>query len=175
MSAVIANSPAEAGRDDSLLARLQKFIESERGTGSRVTNLAAMEDGHAGLTFGFDLIDAADQPLGSYVLKLAPAGVTRRGNTDVYRQAPLLRALNAAGMPVPAVPWASPVDGALGTPFIVMDRLPGRVFLVWEPHGSFPRDPIRCVASGFRRRRCRRDCTRSIGRHRFPTGKSRGR
>jgi aminoglycoside phosphotransferase (APT) family kinase protein len=142
MSAVIANSPAEAERDDSLLARLQKFIDSERGTGSRVTNLAAMEDGHAGLTFGFDLIDAAGQPLGSYVLKLAPAGVTRRGNTDVYRQAPLLRALNAAGMPVPAVPWASPADAVLGTPFIIMDRLPGRVFLVWEPHGSFPRDPI---------------------------------
>jgi aminoglycoside phosphotransferase (APT) family kinase protein len=143
MSAVIANSPAEAERDDGLLARLQKFIDSERGTGSRVTNLAAMEDGHAGLTFGFDLNDAAGQPLGSYVLKLAPAGVTRRGNTDVYRQAPLLRALNAAGMPVPAVPWASPADAVLGTPFIIMDRLPGRVFLVWEPHGSFPRDPIR--------------------------------
>ena len=79
MSAVIANSPAEAGRDDSLLARLQKFIESERGTGSRVANLAAMEDGHAGLTFGFDIIGAAGEPLDSYVLKLAPAGVARRG------------------------------------------------------------------------------------------------
>ena len=45
-------------------------------------------------------------------------------------------------MPVPAVPWASPDGGVLGTPFIVMERLPGRVFLVWEPHGSFPRDPI---------------------------------
>ena len=44
-------------------------------------------------------------------------------------------------MPVPAVPWASPDDDVLGTPFIVMERLPGRVFLVWEPHSSFPRDP----------------------------------
>ena len=95
MSAVIANSRAEAERDDGLLARLQKFIENECGPDSRVANLAAMEDGHAGLTFGFDIMDAAGQPLDSYVLKLAPAGVTRRGNTDVYRQAPLLRALKS--------------------------------------------------------------------------------
>ena len=143
MSAVIVNSRAEAERDDGLPARLQKFIENECGPDSRVANLAAMEDGHAGLTFGFDIMGAAGEPLDSYVLKLAPAGVTRRGNTDVYRQAPLLRALKAAGMPVPAVPWASPDEDELGTPFIVMERLPGRVFLVWEPHGSFPRDPIR--------------------------------
>ena len=142
MRAVIVNSRAEAERDDGLPARLQKFIENECGPDSRVANLAAMEDGHAGLTFGFDIMGAAGELLDSYVLKLAPAGVTRRGNTDVYRQAPLLRALKAAGMPVPAVPWASPDGDALGTPFIVMERLPGRVFLVWEPHSSFPRDPI---------------------------------
>jgi aminoglycoside phosphotransferase (APT) family kinase protein len=84
-----------------------------------------MEDGHAGLTFGFDTVDAAGLLLDCYVLKLAPAGVTRRGNTDVYRQAPLLRALKATGLPVPAVPWASTDGGVLGTPFIVMERLPG--------------------------------------------------
>ncbi len=50
-------------------------------------------------------------------------------------------ALEAVGMPVPAVPWASPDEDALGTPFIVMERMPGRVFLVWEPHSSFSRDP----------------------------------
>jgi aminoglycoside phosphotransferase (APT) family kinase protein len=142
MSAAIANSRAEAERDYSLATRLQKFLEIENGAGSRVVNLAVMEDGHAGLTFGFDIVDAVAGTPESFVLKLAPAGVTRRGNTDVYRQAPLLRALKAAGMPVPAVPWASPDDGLLGTPFIVMERLPGRVFLVWEPHGSFPRDAI---------------------------------
>jgi aminoglycoside phosphotransferase (APT) family kinase protein len=142
MSAALENRRAEAGRGNDLSVRLGRLIEVESGAGNGVANLAAMEDGHTGLTFGFDVVDAAGQPLDSYVLKLAPAGVTRRGNTDVYRQAPLLRALKAAGMPVPAVPWASPDGGVLGTPFIVMERLPGRVFLVWEPHGSFPRDPI---------------------------------
>jgi aminoglycoside phosphotransferase (APT) family kinase protein len=143
MSAALDNPRPEAGRrDDDLAARLERLIEAECGAGCRVANLSAMEDGHAGLTFGFDVFNNPSRPVESYVLKLAPAGVTRRGNTDVYRQAPLLRGLKAVGMPVPAVPWASPADAALGTPFIIMERLPGRVFLVWEPHGSFTRDPM---------------------------------
>jgi aminoglycoside phosphotransferase (APT) family kinase protein len=93
------------------------------------------------LTFGFDVVGADGAAIGSYVLKLAPIGVTRRGNTDVYRQAPLLRGLKAAGLPVPEVPWASPDEDLLGTPFIVMEKLPGRVFLVWEAHESFSRAP----------------------------------
>ena len=143
MSGIVESRDTEAALSDSLVERLGRLIERECGVGSRVANLATMEDGHAGLTFGFDVLGVAGQKLGSYVLKLAPLGVARRGNTDVYRQAPLLRALNAAGLPVPAVPWASPDGGVLGTPFIVMERLPGRVFLVWEPHGSFLRDPVR--------------------------------
>ncbi|MGE0658351.1 MAG: phosphotransferase family protein [Reyranellaceae bacterium] len=102
-------------------------------------DLAPMEDGHAGLTFGFRL-EAGNREIGRYVLRMAPAGVTRRGNTDVYRQAPLLRALHKAGLPVPDVPFASPGEEALGAPFIVMERLPGRVFLIWEPHETFARD-----------------------------------
>ena len=46
-----------------------------------------MEDGHAGLTYGFEVVDVAGRSLGAYVIKLAPLGVARRGNTDVYRQA----------------------------------------------------------------------------------------
>jgi aminoglycoside phosphotransferase (APT) family kinase protein len=121
--------------------RLQRLIESERGAGARVINFGVMEDGHAGLTFGFDVVDTDGAPLGGYVLKTAPMGVVRRGNTDVYRQAPLLRALKEAGLPVPGIPWASPDEDQLGTPFLVMERMPGRVFLVWEPHQSFLGDP----------------------------------
>lgn len=127
-------------RIDELRGRLQRMIEAECGRGSRVEALGVMEDGHAGLTFGFDAV-TPDGGAGSYILKLAPAGVTRRGNTDVYRQAPLLRALKAAGLPVPGIRWASPDEDLLGAPFIVMERLPGRVFLVWEPHASFSREP----------------------------------
>ena len=122
-----------------LESRLQSMISTECGADSRVRNFAVMEDGHAGLTFGFDVVGKEPGDLGGYVLKLAPGGVVRRGNTDVYRQAPLLRALKRAGLPVPSVAWASPDEALLGSPFIIMERLPGRVFVAWEPHASFPR------------------------------------
>jgi aminoglycoside phosphotransferase (APT) family kinase protein len=134
---------AATARPNDLAAGLQELIQSDRGAGARVQNLAEMEDGHAGQTFGFDVVGPGLGEFASYVLKIAPVGVTRRGNTDVYRQAPLLRALNAAGLPVPGVPWASPDDALLGSPFIVMERMPGRVFLIWEPHASFSLEPAR--------------------------------
>jgi aminoglycoside phosphotransferase (APT) family kinase protein len=135
--------PAGQTQADNLVDRLQRVIESECGAGARVINFGVMEDGHAGLTFGFEVVDGSSAPLGAYVLKTAPVGVARRGNTDVYRQAPLLRALKQCGLPVPEIPWASPDDDQLGTPFLVMERMPGRVFLVWEPHASFSRAPVR--------------------------------
>lgn len=122
-----------------LIGKLQQMMVVECGAESRVVNFGAMEDGHAGHTFGFEVVGATGQPLGAFVLKVAPMGVARRGNTDVYRQAPLLRALKTRGLPVPDVPWASPDEQQLGTPFIVMERMPGRVFLVWEPHQSLSR------------------------------------
>ena len=123
-----------------LTSKLQDMIAVECGQGSRVLNFGAMEDGHAGQTFGFEVVGSSGRAFGAYVLKVAPLGVARRGNTDVYRQAPLLRALKSQGMPVPDVPWASSGEERLGTPFIIMERMPGRVFLVWEPHDSFSRD-----------------------------------
>ena len=120
--------------------KLQEMIVRECGAGRRIVNFGAMEEGHAGQTFGFDVVGSTEHLLGRYVLKVAPIGVARRGNTDVYRQAPLLRALKSVGLPVPDVPWASPDEEQLGTPFIVMERMPGRMFLVWGPHESFSRE-----------------------------------
>jgi aminoglycoside phosphotransferase (APT) family kinase protein len=140
MSATARVLGSQAERLAELSAKLSDFVEHECGAERRVANLHPMEEGHAGLTFGFDVVDGVAESLGSYVLKLAPVGVVRRGNTDVYRQAPLLRGLKQAGAPVPAVPWASPSEDDLGTPFIIMERAPGRIFFVWGPHPSFPRD-----------------------------------
>ena len=122
-----------------LAQRLGELVRADRGPGAQVHRLRVMEDGHAGLTFGFELqpqVGASE----SYILKLAPLGVPRRGSTDVFRQAPLLRALHAAGLPAPAIAWASADEALLGTPFIVMERLPGRVFVPWEPADSFATD-----------------------------------
>ncbi len=134
---------APSGRDrlSGIAERLERALRTPQGADLRVRDFDVMEDGHAGLTFGFDLRRATGELEGRYILKMAPAGVKRRGNTDVFRQSPLLRALKQQGLPVPDVPWASADDEPLGAPFIVMERLPGRVFVVWEPHASFSRDP----------------------------------
>lgn len=118
---------------------LARMAERTFGPGVRATGLAAMEGGHAGLTMGVRLERADGTVLGDYVLRLAPPGVRRQGNTDVFRQAPLLRALHLAGLPVPDVPFAEAGEATLGTPFIMMERLRGRTFFIWEPDAVFDR------------------------------------
>ena len=116
---------------------LIRFIEDEIGATATLGNLQE-SDGHAGLTFLFDIQDGAG-PNKAYVIKVPPRGVRLRGNTDVYRQAPLLRALHSAGMPVPDVPWAFEHNDWFELPFIIMERLPGDVFFAWDPPASFGR------------------------------------
>ncbi|MCO5130134.1 MAG: phosphotransferase family protein [Xanthobacteraceae bacterium] len=144
MSAPNPSAPLAQSEQDRLrgiAARLERALRTGPDAGLRVRDFDVMEDGHAGLTFGFDLREATGASRGRYILKMAPVGVARRGNTDVFRQSPLLKALKRQGLPVPDVPWASSQDAPLGAPFIVMERLAGRVFVVWEPHPSFSRDP----------------------------------
>lgn len=120
-----------------LADRLGAYVRATCGPGYSVMNLQVMEAGHAGLTFGFELLEpGATLPRG-LVLKLAPRGVRRSGNTDVYRQAPLLWTLKAIGLAVPGVPFADAGDARLGAPFIVMERLQGEPFFVWQPAASF--------------------------------------
>ena len=123
-----------------LPGRLAQFVKDQIGHGSAVSRLEPMIGGHAGLTFGFRA-ETPDRTPRDLILKLAPPGVRREGNTDVYRQAPLLRALHALGLPVPAVPFASPDDDVFGVPFVIMERLQGREFFIWDPHSSFSRAP----------------------------------
>ena len=122
---------------EQLRAGLGAFISAELGSAARVVDLQE-SDGYAGLTFLFEVADAMSARTGS-VIKLSPKGVRRHGNTDVYRQAPLLRALHKAGLPVPQVPWAYDENPWFEVPFIVMERLPGRVFFVWDPPAVFER------------------------------------
>jgi aminoglycoside phosphotransferase (APT) family kinase protein len=124
---------------DSVAHHLARFVSAACGAGSTAEGLRVMEAGHAGLTFGFDLVGPAPARRRSLVLKLAPPGVRRSGNTDVYKQAPLLRALHAAGLPAPDVPYADAGESWFGTPFIIMERLPGLPFFVWQPDPTFDR------------------------------------
>lgn len=127
-------------------ACLAGAVRERHGAAARLGPLRVMEDGHAGLTYGFDVLNAVGAVQCGYILKLGPPGVPRRGSTDIHRQARLLRSLYGAGLPVPDVPWASPDETPLGAPWIVMDRLPGRSFVIWEPHASFGASPERVPA-----------------------------
>jgi len=121
---------------------LGRFVRTNYGSSSDVAGLSVMEAGHAGLTFGFRVIERGTvRTLARLVLKLSPPGVRRAGNTDVYRQAPLLRALHAAALPVPAVPWADADETWFGTPFVMMEFLAGSPFFVWQPDARFDRSP----------------------------------
>ena len=132
---------------DAVAADLHRFVHAHYGPHCSVEALKVMEAGHAGLTFGFRVVDrAAAATRAQLILKLSPPGVRRAGNTDVYRQAPLLRALHRAGLPVPDVPWAGADEDAFGTPFVMMQFLPGQPFFVWQPDASFDLAP-RAVAA----------------------------
>src|SRR5262245_55852965 len=102
---------------EEVAVHLDRFVSVHYGVSAAVDGLQVMEAGHAGLTFGFRVVGRVGaQALARLVLKLSPPGVRRAGNTDVFRQAPLLRALHASGLPVPDVPWASADDTWFGTP-----------------------------------------------------------
>lgn len=121
-----------------LTNRLQQFLD-QAGCGGKIGGpLKPMLEGHAGFTYSFSL-ETFDGARRDYVLKRGPEGVRRSGSTDIFRQAELLRSLQGSGLPVPEVPWASPDEAWIGAPFVVLSRLPGRNFLVWEPHAAFNR------------------------------------
>lgn len=114
--------------DTKFVTALQRFLLAY----GVVKNLRVMEDGHAGLTFGFELASENGSSRG-YILKKAPEGVPRSGSTDIFRQVALLRVLHRSDFPAPDVPWADKGEEHLGTPFIIMERLPGRSVMVLDP------------------------------------------
>jgi aminoglycoside phosphotransferase (APT) family kinase protein len=138
--AVAGNIGADLHKSGSALSllrpRIESLVQADLGQDYSIGECSPMADGHGGLTWGFDVLGPEGQ-VQSFVLKMSPVGVPHRGSTDVFRQAKLLRTLNTSGLPVPAIRWASPGDDQLGAPFIAMERLPGRTFVIWEPDKSF--------------------------------------
>ncbi|WP_416898404.1 MAG: phosphotransferase family protein [Minwuia sp.] len=113
-----------------------RFVRAHWGADCGVADFGPMEDGHAGLSFGFS-VTRGTETIERVVLRLAPKGVRRSGNTDVYRQAPLLRALGRAEVPVPPVLHAQSTEDWFGTPFVMTRLLPGRTMIIWEPAPEF--------------------------------------
>lgn len=114
--------PLDAERMRDLLRR---WAQAHLPGAAEVDGVAPMP-GHAGLSFGFDVRDAAGRLLHRLVVRLAPPGVRREGNTDVLRQVPLLEALAAARIPVARLVWSGDDPVWFGTDAIVQERLPAR-------------------------------------------------
>jgi aminoglycoside phosphotransferase (APT) family kinase protein len=125
-----------------LHTRLGAFAHAHYGHGATIHGLGGFAGSHGGLTFGFEIRDeATDRLLEALVIRLAPVGVRRSGNTDVLRQVPLLRTLRAHGFPVPAVRHFGADDKFLPTAYVMFERLPGRTFIVWQPDRAFDPGP----------------------------------
>jgi len=93
--------------------------------------------GHAGLSFGFRVEDAAGDVIEDLVVRMPPKGVRRKGNTDVIRQVPLLQALREGGVPVAEVRYWSEDERWFEVPFFMVGKLPGDTYIVREPGPSF--------------------------------------
>lgn len=107
--------------------------------------------GNAGLSFGFDVVIDDQRAAPGFdalsangrialVVRLAPPGVRRSGNTDVLRQVPLLDALRTSGVPVAAVMWSSPDESWFGTDAVVQERLDALPLHMTEPSLSVVTD-----------------------------------
>jgi aminoglycoside phosphotransferase (APT) family kinase protein len=84
-----------------------------------VRAVRAIPEGHSGFTYWVEL----DGHRG--VLRLPPPGARIAGPADIPRQARIMTALHAQGLPVPAVMAASEAPVVDGRPFVLMEAVPG--------------------------------------------------
>lgn len=61
------------------------------------------------------------------VARIAPDGPAIFMETDLRKEATVMKALAGAGLPVPVVRWVEEDPAVLGAPFLVMERVSGRV------------------------------------------------
>lgn len=126
-----AESSSDA--DSTLAAALQHWADRAVLAGAKVTSVRPMP-GNAGLSFGFE-VDVGGS-VTAFVIRLAPPGVRKRGNTDVLRQVPLLKVLGEAGIPVAHVVWWTDDPGLFGTDAIIQEWVDGRPLHMFDASAS---------------------------------------
>lgn len=123
-----------------MVPALERWARHHYGAAAEVESVAPMP-GNAGISFGFDVVtpdgDAGSAVVERLVIRIPPAGVRRKGNTDVLRQVPLLQAAAAGGVPVPTVRWWGDDEQWFGVPYLVVERLPGRSLNIFSPDAAF--------------------------------------
>jgi len=112
-----------------MMERLRAFVAAETGLSReavRVSELRRLAGGSSRETWSLDVsLDRADaqaEPL-ELVLRRDPPG--RVGDGDRELEFRVVRAAHACGVPAPRVHWCCTDLDVIGTPFYVMDRLPG--------------------------------------------------
>lgn len=120
----------DPGDLDTSTRLLTRWALDRYGPGATVDNVAPMP-GHAGLSFGFD-VRADGAEVERLVVRVAPAGLARKGPADVLHQVPILRVAHDHGIPVPTVRAWGEDEGWFGSPYFVVERLPGSSLDVWE-------------------------------------------
>lgn len=127
-----------AGVPESVRQQLSAWVAEHFGAAATLAAVTRLP-GHSGITYAFDV----DTQVGPerLVMRLAPAGVRRKHNTDVLRVAPLLAMLSAESLPVPGVRFVGHDERWFGAEYLVVERLPGAtmpdVFVAAEA-GSVP-------------------------------------
>jgi aminoglycoside phosphotransferase (APT) family kinase protein len=124
---------------DILKAQLDRWAAVHYHEGTTVRDLHPMP-GHAGLSFGFTVADAAGD-VDRLVVRMPPKGVRRAGNTDVLRQVPLLDALRKNGVPVAPVVWWDADEQWFDVPYFMVRYLHGSTYAVRDPGPHFARVP----------------------------------
>lgn len=113
--------------------RATQWARQQYGSDARVIGFGPMP-GNSGLSFGFGIRSANGSRLDEVVVRLAPPGVKRSGNTDVLRQVPLLTTLENTDVPVAPLIWhATEESSPFGTDTIVQRRMPGRSLSMFTP------------------------------------------
>lgn len=102
--------------------RLQSWAKQVVAEGAHVSRVRTMP-GNSGLSFGFEVADGSGGHR-ALVIRLAPPGVRRSGNTDVLRQVPLLESLTSGGVPVAPLQWWTDDERWFGTDALVQTLLP---------------------------------------------------
>lgn len=102
--------------------RLERWARAHAGADATVEAVSRLP-GHSGISFAFDLRSSAG--VERLVIRVPPAGVRRSGITDVLRQAPLLRLMETAGVPVPRVRWSGEDETWFGVPYLIVDYVAG--------------------------------------------------
>ena len=103
-----------------------------------VRAVRAIPEGHSGFTYWVDLEGRRG------VLRLPPPGARIAGPADIPRQARIMAALHAQGLPVPAVVATSSDPVVDGRPFVLMEAINGERVEGAIAAGS---DPLRLASS----------------------------